>query len=774
MKLCAGPQILIGLLLSTVAVSWVYGQANDELLRISVYDPLANSRSTFTGIPSILPNLRPIFIQADLAQPGAVATVDRSLSFVYKLSHPYLRREQGTTTTSCPLTIGTGQTSAAAEFVAWWPGPQRYSLGQYFFFETDGNYFHSPQSNRDFGLHYLESARNFGAASEVSFLFVSRDSVLKDHRTLRWQVDLGRRRSDPAFEVALNSPVNYDHPSDGVDLTLPRVDTLWELIDGRFRIGGPAQNTGLTLAPPVSAPSLVTPPVRAQSNAELRENLDQAPCFRAIDPNYFPAQWRALAKVDFIVITRDELANFSAQDNSRALLSLQSWVALGGRLVVTDGAADFRDVAAIHRELFQPLLQADETLWPARWMRFDAADDQRVRELTAALAVDQYRPDSHPSAYYSAARLEGGVWEAGSAAPPRLLLQDHLLGRIIVCPKSTSQFDSSDWAAILGAAYLGQKATSPSKTIGEGHLAGSWLNDFRVPGVGQPPRLLFLFLIGLFAILIGPVAYFVLYRQQRISFLVVVVPGVSAAFTLGLLFYAILADGLTFRVARFSFTRLDNRSGTALTITEQAVFSGTNPREYRFGPQQLVTIPARSEPVTQNVWQSESEQRVRSQEIRARTPHQVFVADVRSVPWRLQVTRRQELGKDVIEVCNLLESPVRQAFVCFGQDLYGVRDLAPGAVANCELVSADADSISHVMEPAQILRWKPGTFDYQRWDTSNLTWGLCQEICSTPLEVRRRLRSGEYLCLLDEFAGAAELNSRAWYQPQLHLVHGNW
>ena len=103
--------------------------------------------------------------------------------------------------------------------------------------------------------------------------------------------------------------------------------------------------------------------------------------------------------------------------------------------------------------------------------------------------------------------------------------------------------------------------------------------DWVIPGVGQPPVLLFQVLISLFVVAIGPLNYFMLRRKGRLHLLVVTVPLSAVVATGGLVGYAALAEGFDTRVRVRSFTYLDQARGEAACWSRQTYFAGVAPSD---------------------------------------------------------------------------------------------------------------------------------------------------------------------------------------------------
>ena len=101
--------------------------------------------------------------------------------------------------------------------------------------------------------------------------------------------------------------------------------------------------------------------------------------------------------------------------------------------------------------------------------------------------------------------------------------------------------------------------------------------SFMVPGVGLVPVNAFRVLITLFAIVIGPVNYWLLKRMHRIQLMVITVPATAALVTAALFAYALIADGLETRVRSKSVTLINQKTGDATCWSRTTYYAGVSP-----------------------------------------------------------------------------------------------------------------------------------------------------------------------------------------------------
>jgi hypothetical protein len=111
------------------------------------------------------------------------------------------------------------------------------------------------------------------------------------------------------------------------------------------------------------------------------------------------------------------------------------------------------------------------------------------------------------------------------------------------------------------------------------HAKNDDFYEFLVPGVGLAPVTEFSILITLFAVVVGPVNFYVLRQRKRLYLLLLSVPLAAALVTAALLAYAAIGEGLGVRVRARSVTHLDQRSGEAVTWARLSYYAGVGPSE---------------------------------------------------------------------------------------------------------------------------------------------------------------------------------------------------
>jgi hypothetical protein len=138
---------------------------------------------------------------------------------------------------------------------------------------------------------------------------------------------------------------------------------------------------------------------------------------------------------------------------------------------------------------------------------------------------------------------------------------------------------------------LGPRITWTSRHGNQPDVSNDEFNNLLIPGVGVAPVGQFQFLITLFAIVIGPLNYWLLKRKNKLPMLLATVPAAAAATTLVLFMYGLLVDGFDVRVRARTLTLLDQRAGEATSWGRLSYYAGIAPREGLTAPPDQIMYP---------------------------------------------------------------------------------------------------------------------------------------------------------------------------------------
>lgn len=109
-----------------------------------------------------------------------------------------------------------------------------------------------------------------------------------------------------------------------------------------------------------------------------------------------------------------------------------------------------------------------------------------------------------------------------------------------------------------------------------------------VPGLGRAPMSVFLLVILVFSVLVGPVNFLVLRRVRRPMLALVTVPALGLSTTAMMLGYGLFYDGFGTRGVVTSWTVLDQDRHECAVIAARTLFAGLAPDECTMGPDALL------------------------------------------------------------------------------------------------------------------------------------------------------------------------------------------
>jgi hypothetical protein len=98
-----------------------------------------------------------------------------------------------------------------------------------------------------------------------------------------------------------------------------------------------------------------------------------------------------------------------------------------------------------------------------------------------------------------------------------------------------------------------------------------------IAGLGEAPVTLFVLVIVVFALLAGPINFYVLRRRRRPLLVLLTVPLLGFGTTAGILLYGLFNDGFTVRGVERSWTMLDQARRETAAITTRTLFAGLAP-----------------------------------------------------------------------------------------------------------------------------------------------------------------------------------------------------
>ena len=470
---------------------------------------------------------------------------------------------------------------------------------------------------------------------------------------------------------------------DGHDYTatqdLPDLTQIIDLLgSGPLRMSGPG-------------PGVFTRPAkRSASDANVLDALEDASYVELFPPESLPVRWIDYSCLSGIVVSLDD-AKLTASNYPEQWQAIRKWVLTGGWLCIygTDGAFGNADLEEVERLLEIDHAAAGEAA-EAGAVDTDAVDNDAVdtdadpSERTHAEWSDKYhylRP------------LASALKERGVTFP--YVWRDVGVGTVTVCHvddpfappgRLLGDLPSSGRPAYLTESKYGFTFGRPADDY--------W--DYAIPGVGRSPVGSFLVLITLFAIVVGPVNYFVLRRAKRLHAMLVTVPLGAAIATLGLVVYVILWDGLGVQASVHSFTELDQKRGRAVSWSRQSYYAALVPSGGMSFPADAAVFPVEMpgdeysyigalSRARMRTLQWGDDQRLASGYLSSRSLSQFLV--IASTESRAELRVVPADGEEPLRVENRLGTTVERLLLC-GSDgrCYQGANIEPGATVALESV----------------------------------------------------------------------------------------
>lgn len=281
---------------------------------------------------------------------------------------------------------------------------------------------------------------------------------------------------------------------------------------------------------------------------------------------------------------------------------------LSGIVLFDRGDPDTRALAKAQEEVISPWLTSggfhspsylavlDPDSAPGQWQAFYALSAVGIRgDAWESL------PESSRTAILDWVRVGGTLWfyegpGADAATVAKVLFQgktppqnfmpldpEHYrlgLGRISwISDDPFPLFDSDRWKKEISWA---QQSSSGGEA---GALKAILSTKQEIPGIGKVPVGIFLLLIVVFTILIGPVNYVALRKAGKVHLFLVTVPALSLVSVLALVSYSAISEGFGIRGIVRSLTWLDPVTQEATVVSRTEVYAALSPRGgLRFSP----------------------------------------------------------------------------------------------------------------------------------------------------------------------------------------------
>lgn len=301
------------------------------------------------------------------------------------------------------------------------------------------------------------------------------------------------------------------------------------------------------------------------TDSQLIDWLATRSNFEMIPPSEAPTQWLELTGFDFIILSMADLEELDKTAPKR-FEAIRKWAHAGGNLIVYGIGADKARLGAIDLLVDKADMAAE---WKAVAPSNKTTNIEFVSETMNNYGYSNGQEDSTKidiskdkvtQGYFTVSARQAGL---GSV----LAIQES-----DIFPGTRRQ-----WTALINSIESWRSLWSVRNGVSLTKSNADSFWNFAIPGFGTAPVMLFVALISIFVIVLGPVNYAWLQRRNQLSMLIFTVPLGALLTIFSLVAYALLGDGVSTRVRNWSVTELDQRTGRGTSMSHQTYYAGIPP-----------------------------------------------------------------------------------------------------------------------------------------------------------------------------------------------------
>jgi hypothetical protein len=444
-----------------------------------------------------------------------------------------------------------------------------------------------------------------------------------------------------------------------------------------------------------------------------------------------PTNWLGYDAFDRLVIPVDE-AESIAKNYPQQWQAIRDYVAAGGNLCLLE-----HQKKEIDPEQFQKFLQQYFPTGPSlngvqqsNQIYLPKCEETISAVLNQNMTIEDELPDAYDDRFY----------------PSKEAVDPSNTYNRVIKQVTKQEYLAQDWyqgkIELVAAIYFRQSSALAMQISTNNQLP---IASHHVRNVGQPMSGMFLFLITLFVVLIGPVNYFYCKGRQRLNWMLFTIPIGAGLVTLLLIAAMLVRDGFRTRSWDRSLVVLDQAQNRAVVSTHRALFSSLTPAGFKQSENTAVyTDPNRLKGIA-IVWDTTADQPqfLQSGWLSARQLNTQFVRQIQTSQRRLVV---QKQGA-AYSVKNQLGANIQQLFV-FDQDqcLGQCQTLADQAQVTLDTTSEAAQSILEGLpEPVRAkIAFPSKNFGELRTGQNRVT------IEKVPLDLQQQ-RPRFYIALIDRW-----------------------
>lgn len=274
--------------------------------------------------------------------------------------------------------------------------------------------------------------------------------------------------------------------------------------------------------------------------------------------NSLPSSWVDYSGLDLLAVPLDTLAQLPKETRA----ALTQWTRCGGTLLVTATG----DSATARDSLAKSLV--DDAASASAWVWTEPTLDDRHTPQIVTL-------DRGTGNFAFTTHMPSEVIETGESAPFRMT--NFGFGKLVAFAGDPFPGTAQDWFWLLKATG-GIARWDWGKRHGLSARQGnSDFLMFLIPGIGGVPVVVFLVLITIFSIVIGPLNYFLLARRKKLHLLLLTIPALAFVTSILLFGYTVVAHGFSVKARCRSLTFIDQAAKSAVTFNRLSLYAGQAP-----------------------------------------------------------------------------------------------------------------------------------------------------------------------------------------------------
>lgn len=304
---------------------------------------------------------------------------------------------------------------------------------------------------------------------------------------------------------------------------------------------------------------------------------------RRLARTQLPNHWLAYSSVDLVAISLADLELLTSEQRG----ALFEWSSSGGRLLIFNAGDISTDASEAHAQLnrwqwnrsLQDWREPAPETFPKPFRRENFEDAGSAHQGMSAFnfptendpeLAKELEEEKRDRQRYIRQATAPASW---ASKPNPFLTARNGFGHVTLIREDLAKANLSDWRWLLADLQC------PMMTFvfRHGMESGAGNMEFinlSIPGVQGVPTAAFLVLISLFAIGIGPINFFLLWRKQRLARLIVTIPVLAISTCLLLFLYVVVAQGFGTKGRLRSVTWIDSSTNSATSFSRLSLFSG--------------------------------------------------------------------------------------------------------------------------------------------------------------------------------------------------------